>query len=186
MPPKARFTKQMIEDAAFTLAKQRGMEAVAAREVAKALDMTVTPIFSCFDSMADLKKTVYDRAKGDFQAYLRECLTHKPALEAFALCWVRYASENPNLYRLLMQGIGSMDAMRELLSDLEEPLVGEIMASFRVCRTDAWESLTQLLTFCSGLCALGLQGVLSLSEAEASRRVGRMLTGLSATELAKP
>lgn len=45
MPPKARFTKQMIEDAAFELAKQRGIEAVAAREVAKALNMTVTPIF---------------------------------------------------------------------------------------------------------------------------------------------
>ena len=44
MPPKARFTKQMIEDAAFELAKQRGIEAVAAREVAKALNMTQSAI----------------------------------------------------------------------------------------------------------------------------------------------
>ena len=44
MPPKARFTKQMIEDAAFELAKRRGIEAVAAREVAKALNMTQSAI----------------------------------------------------------------------------------------------------------------------------------------------
>ena len=186
MPPKARFTKDMIEDAAFTLAKQRGMEAVAAREVAKALNMTVTPIFSCFDSMADLKKTVYDRAKSGFQAHLRGCLDCRPALEAFALRWVQYGAENPNLYRLLMQQIDSPEAMQELLRDVEEPLMEEIMASFRVCRSEAQEMLLQMLIYCSGLCALGLQGVLSLSEEDVSRRVSGMLTGLAAAKQAKP
>lgn len=183
MPPKARFTKQMIEDAAFTLARQRGMEAVAAREVAKQLNMTVTPIFSCFDSMADLKKTVYDRAKSEFQAYLRDCLACKPAFGAFARRWVRYGLENPNLYRLLMQETHSPEAMQELLRDVEEPLVGEIAATYRVCRSDAQEMLMQMLVYCSGLCALGLQGVLPLSEEDISRRVGGMLSGLTAAKL---
>lgn len=186
MPPKARFTKDMIEDAAFTLARQRGIEAVAAREVAKALHMTVTPIFSCFDSMADLKKTVYDRAKSGFQAELRGCLDCRPAFQAFALRWVRYGLENPNLYRLLMQQMHSPEDMKELIRDTEEPLLEEIMASYRICRSDAQEILTDMLIYCSGLCALGLQGVLSLSEEDISRRVNCMLSGLAAAKPAEP
>ena len=40
MPPKARFTRERIEEAAFQLAREKGLEAVAAREVAKSMGMT--------------------------------------------------------------------------------------------------------------------------------------------------
>lgn len=46
MPPKVRFTKERIEEAAYQLTKERGFEAIAAREVARSLGMTVTPIFT--------------------------------------------------------------------------------------------------------------------------------------------
>ena len=48
MPPKVRFTREKIEETAYLMAKERGLDAVAAREVAKAMHMTVTPIFTTF------------------------------------------------------------------------------------------------------------------------------------------
>ena len=62
MPPKVRFTREKIEETAYLMAKERGLDAVAAREVAKAMHMTVTPIFTYFSGMEELKRTVRARS----------------------------------------------------------------------------------------------------------------------------
>ena len=97
MPPKARVTREKIEEAAYLLAKKNGMEAVAAREVAKAMNMTVNPIFPYFSGMEELKLTIRDRVRREFTAYLQESLDYTPAFLEFAMRWIRYAAENPNL-----------------------------------------------------------------------------------------
>lgn len=178
MPPRPRFTKQMIEDAAFELAKQRGIEAVAAREVAKSLQMTVTPIFACYRNMSDLKAAVYARAKKDFQDYLDGCLEYKPAFQAFGLRWIRYATENPNLYRMLVQALNTPEQVKGLLQDLWEPLVAEVMESFGTTRSAAIAMLEHMLVYGIGLCALLLQGAVTLSEEEISYRLSRQFFGL--------
>ena len=85
MPPKARFTKQMIEDAAFELAKQRGIEAVAARDVAKALNMTQSAIShqlrilkqnKLVKSRRDGKSIFYSLADGHIKTILSQGIEH--------------------------------------------------------------------------------------------------------------
>ena len=179
MPPKARFTKQMIEDAAFELAKRRGIEAVAAREVAKALDMTVTPIFGCFTNMSELKQTVYERAKAEFQAYLRGCLDYTPSFQAFCLRWVCYVAENQNLYKLLMQRMWMPNEQRGVLPELEAPLLEELMELFALSREAASELVEHMLIYSSGLCTLLQQGNVPLSEADISRRLSQLCGSLA-------
>ena len=158
MPPKARFTKQMIEDAAFELAKQRGIEAVAAREVAKALNMTVTPIFGSFTNMSELRQTVYERAKAEFQAYLRGCLDYTPSFQAYCLRWVCYAAENQNLYRFLMQRMWTSGDKRGVLPELEAPLLAELTELFSLSHEAASELVAHMLIYSGGLCTLLQQG----------------------------
>ena len=117
MPPKARFTRERIEEAAFQLAREKGLEAVAAREVAKSMGMTVTPIFTYFSGMDELKRSVKDRARREFVDYLRGSLDYFPAFKEFGMRWMRYAGENPNLYRILMgpeEGSASLEDLRAL------------------------------------------------------------------------
>ena len=46
MPPKVRFRKEEIASAALDIAREKGIDAVTAREVAKALGVSVGPIFT--------------------------------------------------------------------------------------------------------------------------------------------
>lgn len=108
MPPKVRFTREKIEETAYLMAKERGLDAVAAREVAKAMHMTVTPIFTYFSGMEELKRTVRDRVRREFREYLQESAEYTPAFLEFCMRWIRYAAENPNLYELLMHTSGGI------------------------------------------------------------------------------
>ena len=96
MPPKVRFTREKIEETAYLMAKERGLDAVAAREVAKAMHMTVTPIFTYFSGMEELKRTVRDRVRREFREYLQKSAEYTPAFLEFCMRWIRYAAENPN------------------------------------------------------------------------------------------
>ena len=51
MPPKVKFQKEEIVRAALNVARQQGIDAVTAREVAKELGVSVGPIFTWFDTM---------------------------------------------------------------------------------------------------------------------------------------
>ena len=63
MPPKAKFTKREIVEAASEIAEKSGIAAVTAREVGAALGVSSRPLFTYFDSVDDLKKEVYLFAK---------------------------------------------------------------------------------------------------------------------------
>ena len=54
MPPKVKITKEEITAAALELLRQRGMEAINARAVAKELGCSTQPIFSNYSTMTGL------------------------------------------------------------------------------------------------------------------------------------
>lgn len=160
MPPKARFTREKIEETAYLMAKERGLDAVAAREVAKAMHMTVTPIFTYFSSMAELKMAVRDRVRREFRAYLQESAEYTPAFLEFCMRWIRYAEENPNLYRLLMHtgGICRMDELLELFSEIVEPIEKEMSDLFVLSPEEAHALLRHLMIYAHGMADFWLCG----------------------------
>ena len=62
MPPKAKFTRNEIVDTAYELVREQGAEALTAREVAKGLGTSPSPIFALFRDMEELKTAVKERA----------------------------------------------------------------------------------------------------------------------------
>lgn len=51
MPPKPKFTKDEIVDAALDIVSRDGVEAMTAREVGERLGSSARPIFTVFGSM---------------------------------------------------------------------------------------------------------------------------------------
>ena len=161
MPPKARFTREKIEEAAYQLAKKRGMDAVAAREVAKAMNMTVTPIFTYFSGMEELKLTIRDRVRREFTEYLQGSLDYTPAFLEFCMRWIRYAAENPNLYRLLMNsgdGVYQIDDLLALFPEIVEAIKDEISALFVISLEEAQALLRHMMIYAHGVAGFYLCG----------------------------
>lgn len=101
MPPKAKYTREEIIDIALELAAEKGIEALTARELALALDTSTRPIFTAFISMDEVAHEVRKAALKKYEAYAKAAEDFTPVYKALGVQMVKFAKENPKLYKLL-------------------------------------------------------------------------------------
>ena len=136
MPPKVKFPRERIVAAALDVAGQKGIDAVTAREVARALGVSVGPIFTCFDTMEQLRAEVYRTAKDRYRACIERGLAEDIPFLGVWRQYLRFAKAEPQLYRLLFLtppgGVsgGATEALR-----LSQELARESL--MRIYRMDA-------------------------------------------------
>ena len=61
MPPKNRFTREEIIEAAFEVAKEEGFSKITARSVASRLNLLVAPIYANFKAIDELVQAAVQR-----------------------------------------------------------------------------------------------------------------------------
>lgn len=103
MPPKTKYDKEAIVEAAFAIAKEEGFAGITARSVAKRLRCSVAPIYLNFGTIDDLIKAVVERVF----ALLDEMLKKQKGPDLFeniGKASLVFAREYPVLFReLVMQ-----------------------------------------------------------------------------------
>ena len=62
MPPKFKFTKEEILDAAFTIVRLKGWNGLTTRALADQLGSSARPIYSFFKTMKDMEEEIVKRA----------------------------------------------------------------------------------------------------------------------------
>ena len=120
MPPKPKFTKKNIADAAVALVRQSGMEALTARAVAARLGCSPKPIFGLYESMAQLREAVIARAQACMAEYTERTVQsgEYPPYKAIGMAYVEFAREEKELFRLLYM----RDRSREETAENREAL----------------------------------------------------------------
>ena len=104
MPPKPRITKEMVVDAAFELARETGAENINARTVAKKLNCSTQPVMYHFATMEELKKAAYAKADRYHSEYLMNMESQQGGVMlGIGLNYIRFAMEEPHLFRFLFQ-----------------------------------------------------------------------------------
>ena len=101
MPPKAKFTREEIIEVALSLAADKGIRALTARELGAALGVSTRPIFTAFENMEEVLSEVRKAALAKFEEYTRKAQEFTPVYKELGLQMVRFAAEQPKLYRLL-------------------------------------------------------------------------------------
>lgn len=101
MPPKAKFTKQQIIDAAFSIVKTRGEEALTARALGEELCSSARPVFTVFNGMEEVQSAVFAAAKKLYAQYVEEGLNEPLAFRGVGKAYIRFASDEPKLFALL-------------------------------------------------------------------------------------
>ena len=141
MPPKPKYTKEEIVNAAFELTRERGIDTVVAREVGKRLNTSASPIFTVWKSMDELREEVRQLAKQKYHEYMEGIFDYAPAFKEFGMRWVSFALEEPNLYRLLfLSRRETHNPYVRLKQDFETiitPLMAEVMNEFELSKADA-------------------------------------------------
>ena len=103
MPPKVKVTKEDIINAATLIVKQKGAEAINARDVANALKCSTQPVFSNFSTMSMLRLAVIKRADEICNQYINDEVERKeyPPYKASGMAYIRFAKEEKELFKLL-------------------------------------------------------------------------------------
>ncbi len=104
MPPKAKITRDMLIDTAFEIARSKGGDAISARTVSEKLHCSTQPVMYHFATIEALKKTVHAKADRYHSEYLMD-LKHpqKSLMLGIGLNYIRFAMEEPHLFRFLFQ-----------------------------------------------------------------------------------
>lgn len=103
MPPKVRITKEEIIQEALSLVRERGAEAINARELAGRLKCSTQPIFSNFASMEHLQDAVLAAAYDCYMAFQTKEVDRGqyPMYKAYGMAYIRFAMEERELFKLL-------------------------------------------------------------------------------------
>ena len=104
MPAKAKVTKEMIIDAAFAVARETGAENINARIVSERMNCSTQPVMYHFATIEELKRAVYAKADSYHSEYLMDMRkTPKGAALGIGMNYIRFAIEEPHLFRFLFQ-----------------------------------------------------------------------------------
>ena len=72
MPPKFKFTRDEITNAALNVTRKNGISGLTARALAAELGCSVKPIFGLFKNMEEVGQEVFIASDLLYQNYLRE------------------------------------------------------------------------------------------------------------------
>ncbi len=159
MPPKPKYTREEIIDAAYKIMEHKGIDAVVAREVGKTLNTTTAPIFTYFKTMEELKNEIYIKACNTCSEFLNGSINYFPAFKEFGLRWYRFACTYPHVYDLIFVTPKSGNCEPVYIIDVNfieilEPMKQEIMKTFDISYRGAGELITNMCIYVHGVCSL--------------------------------
>ena len=177
MAPKNKFTKEEMVAAALQVVRTKGIEGLTAKTMADALGTSTQPIFTAFGSMGGIRQAVYAAAVRVYDDYTKIGLQEKIPFLGVGTQYIRFAREEPELYRLLFltraqgQGWSAMQSMKHLQT-LVRPTLMEI---YQITEDEADFYFRNLWLVVHSLSTLIVTGDCPYQDQE----IGQILTGFS-------
>ncbi len=146
MPPKFKFERQEIIAAGLEQARLHGLSGVTARGVADRLGASPKVIFSLFENMEELTGEVKRAAYSLYTDYLTEDMAadRYPKYKASGMAYIRFAKEEPRLFRLLFmcdrtaEDTQEEGAEMEMIYKIIEQNVGLDREEARLFHAEMW------------------------------------------------
>ena len=149
MAPKAKVTRDMIVAAAVEVARRDGHESINARTVAQQLSCSTQPVMYHFATIEELKRAAFARADRLHTEYLLQPPAETDPLLSIGLHYIRFAVEEPQLFRFLFQsGYTEEKSLKEIF-DSEEltPILAALQAELGGDAAEAREVFLILALF---------------------------------------
>ncbi len=131
MPPKAKFTRDEIIEAALSIVKTEGFEALTSRALGKHLGSSARPVFTVFQSMDEIQQAVIESAKALYKEYVDQGLTWEHPFKGVGTQYILFSVKEPKLFQLLfMTEQPQVPDLSGVLPLIEESY-GEILLSIQ-------------------------------------------------------
>ncbi len=179
MAPRNKFTKEEMTEAALRVVRSRGIGALTAKTLAKELGASTQPVFTCFGSMEAVKEAVYAAAQAVYDGYAAIGLSESVPFFGFGMQYLRFAREEPELYRLLFltppSGEGKPCGAFAAMAHFQALVRPSLERIYRLTAPEADRYFRDLWLVVHSLATLIVTESCPYSEQE----TGRILTGFS-------
>lgn len=176
MPPKFKFKREEIVEAAVNLTRRGGVDAVTARGIAGELGVSTQPIFTCFKNMEGAKEEVRIYAEKLCHNYLEKGVEATIPFFGFGMAYIRFAKEEPELYKMLFINPDKEgESMLDTLSGIRLIVINSIEKTYRFNEKESKRLFRDLWLAAHSIATLCVGGICPFSDEE----IAKILTGFS-------
>ncbi len=176
MPPKFKFKREEIVEAAVNLTRRGGVDAVTARGIAKELGVFTQPIFTCFKNMEEAKEEVRIYAEKLCHNYLEKGVEASIPFFGFGMAYIRFAKEEPELYKMLFINPDKKgESMLDTLSGIRLIVINSIEKTYSFNEKESKRLFRDLWLVAHSIATLCVGGICLFSDEE----IAKILTGFS-------
>ncbi len=156
MPAKAKVTKEMIIEAAFEITRAEGAENVNARTVSQKLGCSTQPVMYHFATIEDMKRAVYAKLDWFHTEYLMNVNPQEDVMLGIGLNYIRFAVEEPNLFRFLFQsGFAVENNLLEMIDSEElKPVISAMQEAMNLNMEQTKDVFITLALFVHGYASI--------------------------------
>lgn len=173
MPPSPKCTRNQIVSAALEIVSKKGISALTAKELGRALNSSATPIFTVFSSMGEVQTEVKKAAMERFESYAHKLDSEMPVFKQIGMQMILFAKEEPNLYALVFMSknsdVKSFDDIYAHLGNVAEECLDSIQKNYGFSLSDAKRLFEHSWVHTYGIGTLCATGMCNLSGEEISK-----------------
>lgn len=180
MPPKPKISRDMVVTAAFEIARKTGAENINARTVSKKLNCSTQPVMYHFATIEDLKRAAYKKADKYHTEYLMNIPeTQESVMLGIGLNYIRFAVEEPNLFRFIFQsGYVAENNLLEMINSEElTPILSAMQEEMNMNIEQTKEIFVTLALFVHGYASIIANNSLEYDEKLIAMQLKRVYTG---------
>lgn len=155
MPPKFKFTRDEITNAALNVTRKNGIAGLTARALAAELGCSVKPIFGLFKNMEEVGQEVLTAADLLYQNYLREDMAKGkyPPYKSSGLAYIRFAKEERELFKLLFMRDRSREKIEENKEEIR-PFMQLIQQNLGISEDEAYLFHLEMWLYVHGIATM--------------------------------
>ena len=158
MPPKAKFSREEIIDAAINIVREDGFDALTSRALGTKLGSSARPIFTVFQNMEEVQQVVIITAKQKYREYISKGLSQDLAFKGGGLEYILFSINEPKLFQLLFMTeqpqIPDLTGVLPLIDDSYEQILRSIQSGYGIDKSSAEILYRHLWIYTHGIATL--------------------------------
>lgn len=182
MPPKAKFTKEQITEAALEIVRTNNFESLTARMLGKSLGSSACPIFTVFQNMEEVQQAVIEAAKNVYREYVKKGLSETPAFKGVGTQYILFARNEPKLFQILFMSeqtkLPDFDNVLPVIEESYDEILASITIGYGISEKNAKKLYEHLWIYTHGIATLCATKMCHFTSEEISQRMTEVFLSL--------
>ncbi len=169
MAKTTKITKEKILETALEIAKEKGLEGVSNREIAKRMNSSIRPIYYQFKNVFELNKELYITILKYFYNFLiNHAIPDMPKYKQVGINYIKFAKEENQLFKILFMTNINMLPDDFIMNDYEDfqEIIKIVKNSTNLVDDDSKSFHMKMWIFTHGIATLVATKTINFSDQE--------------------